>query len=81
MEIIRFVLSGFWVWLGAVILILTIVEAVVQIVKAVHVPRTVEAYKIGERWHVKIEGARRGDVAEALNAAEAAEKEERGQSL
>lgn len=31
------------------------------------------AYRIGERWHVQIEGARRGDVAEMLKAAGAAD--------
>ena len=33
MEIIRFVLSDFWVWLGAVILILAIGQAAVEIIK------------------------------------------------
>ena len=35
MEIIRFVLSNFWVWLGAVILILAIGQAAVEVIKAV----------------------------------------------
>ena len=34
MEIIRFVLSNFWVWLGAVILILAIGQAAVEVIKA-----------------------------------------------
>lgn len=41
MEIIRFVLSDFWVWLGAVILILAIGQAAVEIIKAVHPARKI----------------------------------------
>ena len=50
MEIIRFVLSNFWVWLGAVILILAIGQAAVEVIKAVHPSRKISAYKIGDRW-------------------------------
>ena len=65
MEIIRFVLSDFWVWLGAVILILAIGQAAVEIIKAVH-PARISAYKIGDRWRMEIDGARRGDIAAAI---------------
>lgn len=76
MEIIRFVLSNFWVWLGAVILILAIGQAAAEVIKAIHPPRKIEAYRIGERWHVQIEGARPGDVSEALKAAGTADEAE-----
>lgn len=49
MEIIRFVLSNFWVWLGAVILILAIGQAAVEVIKAVRPSRKISAYKIGDR--------------------------------
>ena len=49
MEIIRFVLSNFWVWLGAVILILAIGQAAVEVIKAVHPSRKISAYKIGDK--------------------------------
>lgn len=62
MEIIRFVLSNFWVWLGAVILILAIGQEAVEIIKAVHPSRKISAYKIGDRWRMEIDGARRGDI-------------------
>lgn len=70
MEIIRFVLSSFWVWLGAVILILAIGQAAVEVIKAVHPSRKISAYKIGDRWRMEIDGARRGDIIEALKAIE-----------
>ncbi len=66
MEIIRFVLSNFWVWLGAVILILAIGQEAVEIIKAVHPSRKISAYKIGDRWRMEIDGARRGDIAAAI---------------
>ena len=66
MEIIRFVLSDFWVWLGAVILILAIGQAAVEIIKAVHPARKSSAYKIGARCRMELDGARRGDIAAAI---------------
>lgn len=70
MEFIRFILSGFWTWAGFLILIVAAGSTVEEIIKAVHTPRKIDAYRIGDRWHVQIEGAHRGDVAEMLNAAE-----------
>lgn len=66
MEIIKFVLSNFWVWLGAVILILTIGQAAAEVIKAVRPPRKISTYKIGERWRMEIDGARRGDIAATI---------------
>lgn len=76
MEIIRFVLSNFWVWLGAVILILAIGQAAVEVIKVVHPTRKIDAYRIGERWHIEIDGAGRGDVATVIQ--EIKKKEEAG---
>ena len=70
MEFIRFVLSGFWTWAGFLILIVAAGNAVAEIIKAACPCRKIEAYRIGDRWHVQIEGARRGDLAETLKAAE-----------
>lgn len=75
MEIIRFVLSNFWVWLGAVILILAIGQATVEVIKAVHPSRKISAYKIGDRWRMEIDGARRGDIAAAIRGIREDEKE------
>lgn len=70
MEFIRFVLSGFWTWAGFLILIVAAGNAVAEIIKAACPCRKIEAYRIGDRWHVQIENARRGDIAETLKAAE-----------
>lgn len=76
MEIIRFILSNFWVWLGAVILILAIGQAAVEVIKVVHPSRKISAYKIGDRWHIEIDGAGRGDVATSIR--EIKKREEAG---
>ena len=68
MEFIRFILSGFWTWAGFLILIVA-----AEVIKAIRPARKIEAYRIGERWHVQIEGARPGDVSETLKAAGAAD--------
>ena len=34
--------------------------------KAVHPSRKISAYKIGDRWRMEIDGARRGDIAAAI---------------
>ena len=66
MEIIKFVLSNFWIWLGAVILILAIGQAAVEVIKAVHPSRKISTYKIGDSWRIEVEGAGSGDVADAM---------------
>ena len=73
MEFIRFILSGFWTWGGFLILLVAAGNAAAEIVKALCPRRQIDAYRIGARWHVQIEGARRGDVAEMLKAAGAAD--------
>ena len=75
MEIIRFVLSNFWVWLGAVILIIAIGQAAVEVIKAVRPSRKISAYKIGDRWRMEIDGARRGDIVAAIRGIREDEKE------
>lgn len=76
MEIIRFILSSFWIWLGFLILIVAAGSAVVEIIKAIHPTRKIDAYRIGERWHIEIDGAGRGDVAAAIR--EVKKKRKRG---
>ena len=78
MEIIRFVLSNFWVWLGAVILILAIGQAAVEVIKAVRPSRKISAYKIGDRWRMEIDGARRGDIVAAIRGIREDENSTRG---
>lgn len=73
MEFVKFIHSGFWTWAGFLILIVAAGNAAVEIAKVIHAPRKIEAYRIGERWHVQIEGAHRGDISETLKAAGAAD--------
>ena len=70
MEFIRFIFSSFWTWVGFLILIGAVGEAVASIVKAAHTPRKIEAYRIYSRWHVQIDGAHRGDISEIMNNAD-----------
>ena len=70
MEFIRFIFSSFWTWVGFLILIGAVGEAVASIVKAAHTPRKIEAYRIDSRWHVQIAGAHRGDISEIMNNAD-----------
>ena len=56
--------------MGFLILIGAAGEAVVNIVKAAHTPRKIEAYRIDNRWHVQIDGAHRGDISKILNDAD-----------
>ena len=69
MEFIRFILSGFWTWAGFLILLVAVGNAAAEVIKAIRPPRKIEAYRIGERWRVQIEGTRPADVAETLKAA------------
>ena len=73
MEFIRFILSGFWTWGGFLILLVAAGNAAAEIVKAICPRRKIDAYRIAERWHVQIGGARGGDVAELLKAGGAAD--------
>ena len=55
MEFIRFILSGFWTWGGFLILLVAAGNAAAEIVKAICPRRKIDAYRIGERWHVQID--------------------------
>jgi len=66
MEFLRFIFSSFWVWLGFMTLITIMFGGVQQTVKACKRERKVEAYRTGDRWHVKIEGASKEDVRTAV---------------
>jgi len=71
MEFLFFIFSGFWVWLGFMILLVMIgsVAAVVAVlVKACKRNRKVTAYRIGERWHIQVENASKEDTVTAMHA-------------
>ena len=79
MEILRFIFSSFWVWLGFIILAVILGGGLVELVKACKRNRKVTAYQIGERWHVEIENATEKDAHHVMiSAAYGPNGEERG---
>jgi len=69
MEVLRFVFSSFWIWLGVLFLIATTGNFIVETIKAIRPPRKIVTYKIGDRWNITIDGASKNDVAVALQYA------------
>lgn len=68
LELVKFILSGFWVWLGFVVLVCTVSGGIVEIIKACKRNRKVTAYRIGTRWHVTVENASKEDTITAMYA-------------
>lgn len=60
------VFSSFWVWLGFLILAVTACYYTIEAIKAFRVPKKLEAYKIGERWHIEIVGTKLADELKAF---------------
>ena len=69
MEVLRFVFSDFWIWLGLLILIATVGNYIVEAIRAARPRRKIEACGFEGRWQVKIDGANKTDVAVALQYA------------
>jgi hypothetical protein len=42
LEVLQFIFSGFWVWVGTVILIFVIGEGVARVVSAIRSPRCID---------------------------------------
>ena len=57
MEVLRFIFSSFWVWLGAVVLVAAAGEAVAGIIKAIRQPRKITVHRAGDIVRVEVEGA------------------------
>lgn len=57
MQFIQFIFSGFWVWLGFVVLAVLIGNCIVDAIKAARVPKKVTAYRAGDRLHIELTGA------------------------
>lgn len=62
----RFIFSSFWVWLGFIILLYATGGELVDLVKICKRNRKITGYRIGERWHIKIENASGEDVHNAI---------------
>ena len=69
MELIKFILSSFWVWLGFVVLVGLILAQIVELVKAIRHPKRVEAYRVGQRWRITIQGASNAEIETILKRA------------
>lgn len=69
MEFLRFIFSSFWVWSGFTILLSMIGGGMIELVKACKSNRKVTAYRIGNRWHVQIENASKGEAQHAIISA------------
>lgn len=66
MEFLRFIFSGFWVWLGFMCLAVAIFGGVQETVKVCKRNRKVRCYRIGARWNVEIENASAEDAQQAI---------------
>ncbi len=66
MEIVKFILSGFWTWAGAVALTLIIAAAIIAVIKVNRQTWKITAYRIGSRWHVQIKGVSLGDIDKVI---------------
>ena len=59
MELLQFVFSSFWVWLGCVVLI---------VAAGVRQKRKVSVYHVGDVTRVEVENAGRADIPAAVKA-------------
>ena len=75
MEILQFIFSSFWVWLGFVVLIVAAGEAVAGVVKEFRQKRKITVYSTGDVMRVEVDNAGRGDISAALKAANERDKE------
>lgn len=66
MEVIRFVFSDFWVWLGVVALVWLVLQQIIELVKACKRTRKVSTYKVGDVYRVEIENATSRDAERAM---------------
>ena len=67
MELLQFVFSSFWVWLGCVVLIVAAGEAVAT-AAAFRQKRKVSVYHVGDVTRVEVENAGRADIPAAVKA-------------
>lgn len=62
MELLQFVFSSFWVWLGCVVLIVAAGEAVATAAAGFRQKRKVSVYHVGDVTRVEVENAGRADI-------------------
>lgn len=66
MELLQFVFSSFWVWLGCVVLIVAAGEAVATAAAGFRQKRKVSVYHVGDVTRVEVENAGRADIPAAV---------------
>jgi len=79
MEFLRFIFSSFWVLCGFMALVALFFSGTIELVKACKRNRKVTAYRIGNRWHVQIENASKGEAQHAIISADYAPKDDAGE--
>lgn len=67
MELLQFVFSSFWVWLGCVVLIVAAGEAVAT-AAGFRQKRKVSVYHVGDVTRVEVENAGRAGIPAAVKA-------------
>lgn len=75
MEILQFILSSFWTWLGAILLIAAVFDGIADVVKAIRPHRTVRVSQSETLVTVEIQDAAQSDVDLALASAAQNRKE------
>jgi len=68
-----------FLWLGFIILLSMIGSGVIELVKTCKRNRKVTAYRIGNRWHVQIENASKGEAQHAIISAAYAPRDDAGE--
>lgn len=68
MELLQFVFSSFWVWLGCVVLIVAAGETVATAAAGFCQKRKVSVYHVGDVTRVEVENAGRADIPTAVKA-------------
>ena len=66
MEILRFIFSRFWVWLGFVILVCAVGSEIAGIAKARKRKRTITSYSVDDRSIITITDASDEEVRQAM---------------
>ncbi len=68
LELVKFIFSGFWTWLGFIILAYAVFNGILEIIKACKRNRRVTVDHTGEQWHITAENASRKDIITAMYA-------------
>ena len=67
MEILKFIFSSPWIWLGFLILVCCVLKYTVDLVSALRAKRKVHTFKTSDgSWQVLVENATHNDVEAAM---------------